>query len=126
VLNYDPKNLAAVSALLKGTEFRKGDFEEGDFVYMDPPYYKLGGYSDFNRYTPNQFREKDHVRLAALCNELNERGVQWAVSNSDTPLTRQLFSRYRFIPINARREINLKSQSRDIGELLMVNYEEGN
>src|ERR1700722_18446828 len=54
--------------------YKRRDFEfgidgitESDFVYFDPPYYKLGGYSDFNRYTSKQFREKDHFRLAALC-----------------------------------------------------------
>ncbi len=92
---YDPQNLAAASLALSGVTILRGDYEgavigacEGDFVYFDPPYYKLGGYSDFNRYTAGQFREKDHVRLAALCNELNERGVKWAVSNSDTTFIR--------------------------------------
>ncbi len=126
---YDPENLKRASQYLKKAELHKGDFEsgilgvdEGDFVYFDPPYYKLGGYSDFNRYTPDQFRAKDHVRLAALCNELDQRGVRWAVSNSDTPFVRGLYARYRFIGVSARREINLKSQERNIGELLIVNY----
>jgi site-specific DNA-adenine methylase len=52
----------------------QGNPKKGDFVYFDPPYYKLGGYSDFNRYTPSQFREPDHERLALLCCALDERG----------------------------------------------------
>lgn len=126
---FDPNNLEAVSDRLTNVEIRKGDFEGGiigarktDFVYFDPPYYKLGGYSDFNRYTPNQFREDDHVRLASLCNELDERGIRWAVSNSNTPFVRELFSGYRMEQIDARREINLNSQSRDVKELLILNY----
>ena len=126
---YDPENLAAVSQALSGAIILRGDFEgavigigEGDFVYFDPPYYKLGGYSDFNRYTSGQFREKDHVRLAALSNELTERGVKWALSNSDTPFIRELYKRYRMVTVNARREINLKSQERHAVELLFLNY----
>jgi len=126
---YDPANLAAASAALKGATVLRGDYEaavvgvnEGDFAYFDPPYYKLGGYSDFNRYTAGQFRERDQVRLAALCNELTERGVKWALSNSDTPFIRALYKRYRMVTVNARREINLKSQERDVAELLVLNY----
>lgn len=126
---YDPANLEAASIALSGTTILRGDYEaavvganEDDFAYFDPPYYKLGGFSDFNRYTAGQFREKDQVRLAALCNELTERGVKWASSNSDTPFIRQLYKRYRIVTVNARREINLKSQERDVTELLVLNY----
>jgi len=129
---YDAKNLAAVASALKNAEFRKCDFElclhdatEGDFVYFDPPYYKLGGYSDFNRYTSGQFRANDHIRLAAVCRELDERGIKWAVSNSNTRFIRNLFTGYAMIPISNRREINLNSQERDILELLIVNYQQG-
>jgi len=127
---YDATNLNAVSHALKHVEFRHGDFElsifdatEEDFIYFDPPYHKLGGYSDFNRYTSSQFRENDHFRLAAVCRELDERGIRWAVSNSDTDFIRDLFAGFEMIPIDNRREINLNSQDRNISELLIVNYE---
>ncbi len=127
---YDPSNLKGVSKLLDKVEIFNGDFElclakasPQDFVYFDPPYYKLGGYSDFNRYTPDQFKEAEHIRLAALCRELDQRGIRWAVSNSDTPFTRELFRGYCFTAVNARREINLKSADRNIDELLFTNYQ---
>jgi DNA adenine methylase len=127
---YDPINLQRVSELLQQVEIHQGDFElclatanTRDFVYFDPPYYKIGGYSDFNRYTADQFKESDHVRLAALCRELDHRGIRWAASNSDTPFTRELFHGYHFTTVAARREINLNSQDRNIGELLFTNYD---
>ncbi len=127
---YDPSNFKGVSDLLAKVDVFHGDFElclatanSEDFVYFDPPYYKLGGYSDFNRYTPDQFKESEHIRLAALCRELDQRGIRWAVSNSDTNFTRELFKGYCFTPVNARREINLKSEHRNISELLFTNYE---
>jgi DNA adenine methylase len=126
---YSIENLTAVSFALKKARFSVGDFEHclsgiisKDFVYFDPPYFKLGGYSDFNRYTAGQFNEPQHLRLASLCNELDTQGIKWAVSNSDTPYIREIFKGYRFEVINARREINLKSQNRDIKELLILNY----
>jgi len=126
---YDATNLKAAAKALEHVEFRHTDFElaigdakTDDFIYFDPPYHKLGGYSDFNRYTRFQFRENDHLRLAALCRELNERGIRWAVSNSDTAFIREIFDGFNLVPIANRREINLKSQDRGIDELLIVNY----
>ena len=119
----------AVADALAHVELRTGDFElaidgiaAGDFVYFDPPYYKQGGYSDFNRYTPEQFRDCDHVRLAALCHELDSRGVRWAVSNSDTSFVQALFADFRIRKIRSRREINLRSGRRSIQELFISNY----
>jgi DNA adenine methylase len=127
---YDSSNLGLVQAALARVEFRKGDFEltvfdclEGDFIYFDPPYYKLGGYSDFNRYTKGQFREQDQIRLAALCRELDNRQVKWAVSNSNTFFVQSLFEGFHFREISNRREINLQSQNRTVVELLITNYE---
>lgn len=127
---YDPDNFSACAAILRSFAIRHGDFEaglegvaRGDFVYLDPPYYKLGGYSDFNRYTRDQFREDDHVRLAAVCREIDKGGVYWALSNSDTGLVRRLFGGFHVVPLTARREINLASSKRDISELLITNYE---
>ena len=126
---YDPQNLERVSEQLQNTEIRQGDFEislydigPDDFVYFDPPYYKLGGYSDFNRYTPIQFSEAYQLRLAALCRELDCRGVKWALSNSYTPFILNLYTGFNIHEINARREINLNSKKRNIKELLITNY----
>lgn len=125
---YDPDNLAAVARLMKHVEVRSADFEQcladvtpDDFVYLDPPYYKQGGYSDFDRYTQHKFRETDQVRLASVCRKLDGRGVRWAQSNSDTPFIRSLYDGYRLEPIAARREINLNSSDRNIRELLIRN-----
>jgi DNA adenine methylase len=126
---YDRANLRVVARALLSAVLHRGDLERclagvrrTDFVYLDPPYYKLGGYSDFNRYTRYQFREDDHRRLAAVCRELDARGVRWAVSNSDTPFVRALFAGYRMVRLATRREINLDSAKRDVSELLILNY----
>ena len=126
---YDPDNLDAVASCLRNVEIRQSDFEltladvtDEDFVYLDPPYHKQGGFSDFDRYTRWKFRENDQIRLATVCRELSDRGVRWALSNSDTPFIRALFSGFKMHAIASRREINLKSENRDIAELLIVNY----
>jgi DNA adenine methylase len=125
---YDLEELTAVAERLRDVDLGCVDFEQavrhakrGDFIYFDPPYHKLGGYSDFNRYTPGQFREADHERLAALCRALDRRGVKWALSNSDTPFVRELFQGFDVTQVKARREINLKSAHRSVEELMIKN-----
>jgi len=126
---YSPENLEIVSECFQHLTFCRGDFEStldgivaGDFAYLDPPYYKLGGHSDFNRYTAGQFREPEQIRLASFCRELDQRGIQWALSNSLTPFIKNLYQGFRFIEVEARREINLKSNKRSVKELLITNF----
>lgn len=123
---HDPDHLRSAAGALRGVELRCGDFEQAlkdvtrrDFVYLDPPYVKFGGHADFNRYTETQFREDDHRRLADLCRHLARRGVQWAVSQSDTDLVRRLFDGFPMERIAARREINLDSSRRNVAELVI-------
>ena len=93
-----------------------------DFVYLDPPYHRIGGYSDFNRYTSGQFKEIDHLRLRNVCVELDRRGIRWLQSNSRTTYIRELYRAFQISEVTNRREINLNSKSRDIEELVIRNY----
>jgi DNA adenine methylase len=126
---YDAVNLAAFSSFLQRCELRCTDFEVAlydatpeDFIYFDPPYHRIGGYSDFNRYTSSKFKEVDHIRLRNLCHELDERGVHWVQSNSSTKFIRELYKGFNIEEITNRREINLNSKSRDITELIVKNF----
>ncbi|RLT19178.1 MAG: Dam family site-specific DNA-(adenine-N6)-methyltransferase [Planctomycetota bacterium] len=126
---YDPENLAAVSEAIRTIKFCCGDFElcldgttSNDFVYFDPPYYKAGGFSDFNRYTAEKFRDAEHFRLAALCRELDSRGIRWLLSNSNTDFVRTLYRGFMIQELESRRDINLRSRQRNVTELLISNY----
>lgn len=126
---YSPENLSEVAKAIEEVEFDSLDFEaaiatarSGDFVYFDPPYHKIGGFSDFNRYTANQFREAEHERLALLCRQLDKNGVRWLCSNSDTAFVRKLYTGFLVEELSARRDINLKSNKRTVKELLISNY----
>ena len=49
--------------------------------------------------------------------------MRWAVSNSGTEFVRGLFSGFRVVEIDNRREINLNAEERSISELLILNYQ---
>ena len=87
----------------------------GDLVYLDPPYLPRSATSDFTSYTPGGFGFDDHRRLRDVARELKERGVYIMLSNSDTPLIRELYeswSAFRVDVVEARRSINSKGDGR--------------
>jgi DNA adenine methylase len=123
----DADNLRAVARALQGVEIAVSDFEStvrgaqaGDAVYFDPPYVPLSATSSFTAYHREPFGWEEHLRLARVFAELSERGVRVALSNSDTPETRQLYERFECSLVQVRRPINSNAQGRGpVNELLV-------
>ncbi|MGW0708084.1 DNA adenine methylase [Streptomyces sp. NPDC002643] len=127
---YNRKTLLAAAESLQGVEIKHRDFiqalneaQAGDWVYLDPPYIPLGGWADFKRYTPEQFGEEDQQRLAVAMSEAAGRGVHVTLSNSETPLTREIFKDFHVTRMATRRDINLQSQKRASWDLIFTSYE---
>ena len=119
-----------VSELLRNTEILNLDFEttiskanSGDFVYLDPPYIPLVGSPSFTSYHASGFGLKEQIRLASLMVELRDRGVKAMCSNSDTPLTRLVFSALRLDQLFAPRMVSASASGRgSVSELVITNY----
>jgi len=129
---YDHENLKAVSRALQGVSIECMPFEEavertqaGDWVYFDPPYAPVSKTSNFTTYHMNGFSIEDQERLRDVCLALTEKGVLVTLSNSDTALTRELYSVAGFFidEVFAARAINSKGAKRGkIRELIVTNY----
>jgi len=124
----DPAGLRAASAALQHGTFSRGCFEAavsgaqaGDLVYFDPPYVPLNTTSSFTSYTRENFTLDDQKRLAETFRELAARGVKVSLSNSDTPIVRELYKGFEQHVIMAPRAINSKADRRQkVSELLVV------
>ncbi len=129
----DSNRLEKASAALQGVKLQVADFEEAvasagprDFVYFDPPYAPLTATSNFTSYNRHGFGLQDQRRLAQVFHDLSDRGCRVMLSNSSTPLIRELYGHdhARLISIQARRSINSKGHKRGpVQELLIINYE---
>ncbi|NMC34524.1 MAG: Dam family site-specific DNA-(adenine-N6)-methyltransferase [Veillonellaceae bacterium] len=117
------------------TDIRTGDFEwilagaeEGDFVYLDPPYVPLSETASFTSYAAGGFGPDDKKRLALLCTRLTKKGVRWMLSNSYNEVTKTLFDPATMPGVNhavitAPRAVAAKSSSRSsVKELVIRNY----
>ncbi len=126
----DENNLLNCSELLKKTEIKCADFSEiltkvkkGDLVYFDPPYVPLNETSSFTSYTKDGFDINMQFKLRDVCDELDNKGVKFMLSNSDTKLVNELYVNYEIKKVFASRQINANADGRGkITEVLVRNY----
>lgn len=96
---------------------------KGDFVYFDPPYLPISPSSAFVSYTSNGFGEKEQIELKETCDNLNNQGVKFLLSNSYHPFLLDLYQDYNIKVVEARRSVNSKGHKRGkIREILVRNY----
>ncbi|MEN6412719.1 MAG: DNA adenine methylase [Veillonellales bacterium] len=111
--------------------FLNGDFEQavrgirkGSFVYLDPPYDPVSNSANFTGYNKGGFNQAEQIRLKKLCDSLQQKGVKFLLSNSDTGFINDLYKSYKIEVIQARRAINSKADSRgEVNEVLVRNFE---
>ena len=123
----DRDALYAASAVLKKAEILCGDYflvlehyaKEGDFIFLDPPYLPVSEYSDFKRYTKEQFYEEDHVELAKIIMRLHECGCHVILTNSNHPLVHELYAPFTIDIVHTKRYISCRGSSRQ-GEDVIV------
>lgn len=123
--------LRSASAALQFAQIEVKSFEavlehakdSGDFVYFDPPYHPISNTSNFTSYSRFSFSENDQIRLRDTFDILANRGVKVMLSNSDSPLIKELYQDFKIHFISAARSINSNTKKRGkITELLITSY----
>lgn len=128
---YDFDNMRACSKALQTAALVCAPFDnamfyarKNDFAYMDPPYMPVSKTANFTSYTPGGWTMADTQKLRETCDALTIRGVQFMLSNSDTPEVREAFDGFIINTVQARRAINCKGAKRGaVTELVIRNYQ---
>ncbi len=123
---YDTANLRLASEALKNVELTVSDYKESlkgikkqDVVYIDPPYYPVGGFADFQRYTKECFSEHDHDQLFNLFKKISDRGVTIIQSNSNSKYILDKYSEFHMDIIDAKRLISSNSATRNSKDVII-------
>ncbi len=130
ICDKDQLRSASVALNYSDAKIVAGDYKQalrkahqGDFVYLDPPFNPLSATANFVDYTKNGFGKKDQIELARVFRELDHRGCKVLLSNSDTKLTRELYSGFDQSRVRVLRAISCKGSARTgYWELLIRNY----
>lgn len=114
--------LEAASEALAGAEIRNEDFEpvlrdaeEGDLVYLDPPY--DGTFSD---YAETTFTGVGQDRLGSELYGAHLRGVAFICHNSDTEKVRSWFSYAKLLNFKEARSVNSDGKGRGKANCLLI------
>lgn len=124
-------NLRACSKRLKGSTITNLSFDKavskarkGDLIYFDPPYIPLSASASFSAYAKEGFGYEDQKLLSKTIQNMNSRGIYVLLSNSDTPLTRELFKKDLTLrKVLMSRSISSSGSTRKpVFEVLGMNY----
>lgn len=126
---YDESVYNAIAAALAKVKISTGDYGfiqnlKGDdiLVYLDPPYMPEKDQS-FTSYTAGGFDLKEQERLRDICDKLNENGVKWIQSNSNSPIIKDLYEGYNIKEVLAPRSVSAKGDGRgQVTEVIITNY----
>ncbi|AYN26558.1 DNA adenine methylase [Buttiauxella sp. 3AFRM03] len=127
---YFPENeIRELSRRLARATLICGDFSttlgyahRGDVVYCDPPYIPASPTADFTGYHTDKFGAEQHRRLVTALVDLSESRIPVVLSNSDTPVTRELLrGKFKIQTLSAPRSIgNRKKAASTADEIIAV------
>ena len=123
----DTDALRATAKILTRASILCGDYitilerysQPGDFIFLDPPYLPVSKYSDYKRYTKEQFHEEDHVELANVVARLHRKNCHIVLTNSNHPLVHELFGAFNINVVKTKRSISCNGNYRN-GEDVII------
>ncbi|HUW20428.1 MAG TPA: DNA adenine methylase [Sedimentisphaerales bacterium] len=131
------QNLRAAAEVLRKAQVGCAGFQQSgryvsnrSFVYLDPPYRPISRTAGFTSYSREDFNEKEQVKLAAFCRDVEQSGAKFLLSNSDPKnqdpndnFFEEKYKGFRIERVKASRAINCKGGRRgQINELIIRNY----
>jgi DNA adenine methylase len=129
----DPAQVALNSEILREASLQSCGFAEavqsavaGDLVYFDPPYVPLSSTAAFTDYTKSSFGKQEQEDLRDLAVSLRSQGVHVVLSNSFSPIVKQLYKGFDLHQLKINRLVAADSSSRgEISEYLIVGLANG-
>jgi len=121
--------LTLAAKCLRKAKILSGDFEQimslaedGDFVYLDPPYPPRSETAYFTHYSVNRFGWDEQIRLARVFCELSERGCYVMLSNADQIKVTSLYREFYISRLSVVRWLGSNGDRFRVREIVVTNY----
>lgn len=96
--------------------FNLFDFDEDDFIFLDPPYD-----SDFSTYDNNSFGRNEQVRLRDCLSKIK---AKWMLIIKKTDFIYDLYKDFKIYEYDMKYMVSFKNRNKkDVKHLLITNYE---
>jgi DNA adenine methylase len=112
-------------AVIKCQSFEKvlqREFEEGDFIYLDPPYPPLNETAHFTHYSEGRFLSSDQKKLSEYVKCINRKRCKILITNADTPDIRNLYRGWNISIIPVIRWVSANGKRYKVNELAITNF----
>ena len=96
--------------------------QQGDLIYLDPPYPKLSDTAYFNHYTLDKFDQNSQEELADFARLQSKKGCKVVISNADLEDIRTMYNDWEIIDCSAYRFISCKKAKVKVKELIIKNF----
>lgn len=123
----DSDNFELISSTLKGSKIVVSDFEpiidsanQGDFIFVDPPYTVKHNVNGFVKYNEKIFTWEDQLRLRDATYRAAERGAKVLITNADHSSIRSIYSHFRLVSMERSSVISGKSSGRGYYDELVI------
>lgn len=122
------ERLIECSSILKNTIILHSKYQDvleeyckkGDFVFLDPPYYPVGKFSDFKRYTKESFYHEDQVELRDQFVSLVNKGCNVLLTNSNHQIVLELYKEFEIVEVQTKRMINKDASNRKGVDIIVI------
>lgn len=137
IKNYvvDEKSLNECSQKLKNANLSSGDFyrlidliQEGDLIFLDPPYTVSHNNNGFIEYNKNLFSLEDQIRLSDFIDKIKEKKAYYILTNAAHKKIDEIFEKgdYKYV-LNRSSTIGGRNAKRgQIEEYLFTNIKRRN
>jgi len=124
------KNIIQLSKLLKETSIDSHDFnkalknvDNGDFIFLDPPYKPGEKEMDHGHYINGKFTFEDQERLANTLREISsKKKIKWVMTNTSHDSIKNLYKDFIIRPIPKGTSNTVGVFTENSNEVLISNY----
>jgi len=124
------QNIIELSKLLKKTKLNISDFElildnvnDGDFIFLDPPYKPGEKELHESHYTISKFTFNDQIRLSKKIIEMcSRKNIRWIMTNSSHEDIINLYNNNRIVKIPRGTSDRIGVFTNESKEILILNY----